>query len=85
MGVVYPSVDLVHLNNTLYSQDQSVGSFPVRFQNLVAMSFNPDFINWFKAMEVERQGRNRLINLADDKPELFLDPIEGFQGFKKLM
>jgi hypothetical protein len=27
------------------------------------------------------RGRRRLINLADVRPELLLDPKEGFQGF----
>ena len=33
-------------------------------------------VTWFKAVGV--RGRSRLINLADGRPELLLDPMEGF-------
>ena len=40
----------------------------MRFQSLVVISLNTDFITWFKA--IEAMGSRRLINLADGRPEL---------------
>lgn len=51
-------------------------SFPARFQSLVIMSPDSDFVTWFKTMEVRE--RSRFINLEDGKPELLLDLVKGF-------
>jgi hypothetical protein len=74
--VIYSCPDPIYLKSHRCSQDHGVRSFPVRFQSLVVISLNTDFITWFKAMGIRR--RSRLINLADGGPELVLDPMEGF-------
>lgn len=69
MGVVYPCPDPDHLNSHRHGQDHGVKFFPMRFQSLVVMSLNPDFVTWFKAVEV--RGRSRLINLGDGSQSCF--------------
>lgn len=80
MGVMYPHPDPGHLNSHRHGQNHGVRSLPTRFQSLLALSLQPDLVTWFKAMGVSR---NTLICLVDGGPELLLDPMEGFQGFKK--
>lgn len=69
VGVVYPCPDPDHLNSHRHGQDHGVKFFPMRFQSLVVMSLNPDFVTWFKAVEV--RGRSRLINLGDGSQSCF--------------
>ena len=73
---MYPYTDPIHLNCHRYGQDHGVRSFPARFQSLVIMSPDSDFVTWFKTMEVRE--RSRFINLEDGKPELLLDLVKGF-------
>lgn len=53
-----------------------MGYFLARFQSLVVIYFNLDFIMSFKVLRVK--GRSRLINLVDYRPELFLVLWRGY-------
>jgi hypothetical protein len=76
MRVVYPHPDPIYFNSHGYGQDHGVRSFPLRFQSLVHMSLNIDFVTSSKQREI--RGRSRTINLANGRPEFLLNPVGYF-------
>ena len=66
VGLVFPCLDPIHFHSHWCGQDHGMKSFLVGFQSLVAMSLNPHFVTWLKAMGA--RGRSRLKSLADGKP-----------------
>ena len=76
MGVVYLHPDPLHFNSNRQSQDDGVRSFLLRFQSLVHMALNLDFVTSSKQCDL--RGRSRIINLANGRPEFLLNHMGGF-------